>query len=161
MSRTQPRMDRVGPLIPATSGPRGVYDDGAGILSFEQVQLGLTDQMVVRKWNRRAPSSDYDLTRRQFRRYVNAGGSTDVQLNSGTQKMLRSGYRWPYRGAGWYTPVPPVQPGFAPTFAGFPVRGPDPWSMARQWVQGPGRQPVNPGGPATIAAVSYENPMTG
>lgn len=148
------------PFIPATSQPRGYYPDGTDVLWFGQNQLGVKDGMVVRKWNRRPPSSDYDLTRRLYRRYV-LTGSEDVQLNCGTQKMLRSGYRWPYRGAGWYTPVPPVQSGFEPTFGGFPVRGPDPWSMARQFVQGPGRNPVNPGGPASIAGLTYENPMTG
>jgi len=131
-----------------------------GPVTMDQVHVGLKDGMVVRKWNRRPPSGDYDLTRRQFRRYVNTF-STTVQLNSGTQKMLRSGYRWPYRGAGWLTPVPPLRPGYQPTFGGMPVRGPDPWTMARLWVQGPGRNPMNPGGPATIASVTYENPMTG
>lgn len=147
---------------PSVNSPAGYHPDAGttGRLLLPQVQVGVRDGMVVRKWNRRATSDDYDLTRRQFRRYVNTF-STTVQLNSGTQKMLRSGYRWPYRGAGWLTPVPPVQPGFQPTFAGYPTRGPDPWTMARLFVQGPGRNPINPGGPATIGAMTYENPMTG
>jgi hypothetical protein len=148
-------------MTPSVNMPRGAYVDGSDILRFDQVQVGVKDGMVVRKWNRRPPSSDYDLTRRLYRRYIDVGGSTDVQLNSGTQKMLRSGYRWPYRGAGWLNNVSPFMPGFEPTYGGFPVRGPDPWSMARQFIQGPGRNPVNPGGPASIAAIAYENPMTG
>lgn len=149
-------------MVPATNQPRGAWTNKADekTLYMPPIGMGVKDAMVVRKWNRRPPSSDYDLTRRLFRRYVNTS-STDVQLNSGTQKMLRSGYRWPYRGAGWLFPVPPFQAAFQPTFGGFPVRGPDPWSMARQFVQGPGRNPINPGGPASIAAVTYENPMTG
>lgn len=156
-------MNKNTPVIvydPSVNMPRGYYLPAPGILEHDQIQAGLTTGMVVRKWNRRAPSDDYDLTGRLYRRYVNTF-TTTVQLNCGTQKMLRSGYRWPYKGAGWYTPVPPVQPGFTPTYGGFPVRGPDPWSMARQFVQGPGRNPVNPGGPASIAAMQYENPMTG
>jgi hypothetical protein len=150
-------------MTPATNQPRGYVppDSYANMLEFPQNQVGLKDGMVVRKWNRRATSDDYDLTRRLYRRYIDVGGSTDVQLNCGTQKMLRSGYRWPYRGAGWLFPVPPFMSAFQPTFGGFPVTGPDPWSMARQFVQGPGRNPVNPGGPASIAAITYENPMTG
>lgn len=148
------------PMVPAINSPRGYYADGSDILRLDQVQVGVKDGMVVRKWNRRAPSSDYDLTRRLYRRYIGTG-SQDVQLRTGTEKMLRSGYRWPYRGAGWFHPVPPFMPGYEPSFAGWPVRGPDPWSMARQFVQGPGRNPINPGGPATIAGIAYENPMTG
>lgn len=155
------RLDRTGALVPAWNTPRGYYADGSNPLWFNQNQIGLLDGMVVRKWNRRPPSNDYDLTRRLYRRYINSGGSQDVQLNSGTQKMLRSGYRWPYRGAGWYTPVPPIQADYQPSFGGFPVRGPDPFTMARLFVQGPGRNPINPGGPATIASITYENPMTG
>lgn len=150
------------PLWPGGENPFGWYPGSPGtLIPAGPTVAGPVGGKVVARRNRQAPTSDVDFTRRLYRRYVSTG-STDVQLLSGTQRRLRSGYRWPYRGAGWLsTPVPPKQASFEPTFAGYPVRGPDPWSMARQWVQGPGRQPWNPGGPASISGPIYINPMTG
>lgn len=115
---------------------------------------------VIRKPDRNAGTDDYDLTPRQFRRYVSTGAQ-DVQLNCGTQRGLRNGYRWPYRGAGWYFAAAPVIPGQTRgNYGGFIPTGPDPYSM--QTI--PGQQPINPNGPfkgAANAQQQYVSPGTG
>jgi hypothetical protein len=123
--------------------------------------MQILNGLVVPKPNRQPPSSDIDLTQRQFRRYIGTGAQ-DVQLNCGTQRRLRSGLRFPYRGTGWLWTVEPRIPGQTRgNYGGFHKRGPDPLSVSALFDNGPGSQPTNPGGPGKIAAPLYHNPMTG
>lgn len=123
--------------------------------------MELLNGLVVSKTDRQAPSSDFDMTPRQFRRYI-GNGTQDVQLNCGTQRRLRSGLRFGYRGAGYLFTVEPRIPGQTRgNYGGFHKRGPDPLSMQNLFANGPGAQPANPGGPGKIAAPAYQNPMTG
>src|SRR5512138_1880811 len=118
--------------------------------------------LVVAKANRRAPTSDFDMTPRQFRRNINASGLQDVQLRNGLGRKALSGKRINYRGAGYLHAAQPTIPGQTRgDVAGFHKRGPSPLNVARIFADGPGSQPQNPGGPAKIAAPNFINPMTG
>lgn len=124
--------------------------------------MELYNGLVAGKPDRQAPTSDFDMTPRQFRRYVNPSGSQDVQLNCGTQRRIRSGLRFGYKGTGYLFTVEPRIPGQTRgNYGGFHVRGPDPLSMQALFDNGPGGQPTNPGGPGKIAGPAYRNPMTG
>jgi hypothetical protein len=117
---------------------------------------------LVRKPNRRAPSSDVDILPHQFRRFVNASGVQDVQLHNGLHNGIAAGWRIPYAGAGYLFAVVPRIPGQTRgDVAGFHKRGPSPLNYQNFWQQGPGSQPDNPGGPGRIAAPQFINPMTG
>lgn len=118
--------------------------------------------LVVRKQNRRPPSSDVDLTPREWRQYVNASGLQDVQIHNGMQRKILTGKRWGYRGNGYlYTSAPTIPGQQRGDVAGFHKRGPSPLNIQQMWENGPGSQPRNPGGPGKIAAPHYYNPMTG
>jgi hypothetical protein len=117
---------------------------------------------LVRKPNRRPPSSDVDILPHQFRRFVNASGVQDVQLHNGLHNGIAAGWRIPYAGAGYLFAVVPRIPGQTRgDVAGFHKRGPSPLNYQNFWQQGPGSQPDNPGGPGRIAAPQFINPMTG
>lgn len=114
------------------------------------------------KPNRRPPSSDVDLLPHQFRRYVNASGSQDVQLINGLQNRVAAGKRTPYAGAGYLYAVVPRIPGQTRgDVSGFHARGPSPLNVQAMWQAGPGSQPSNPGGPGQIAGPRFYNPMSG
>lgn len=119
--------------------------------------------LVVRKEDRQAPSSDYDETPRQFRRYVNASGWQDVQIWNGLRNRIASGWRLVNpQASGYLFAVEPRIPGQTRgNYGGFRERGPSPYNYADAFLQGPGSQPAHPGGPAKIAAESFYNPMTG
>lgn len=117
---------------------------------------------LVRKPNRRPPSSDVDILPHQFRRVVNASGAQDVQLANGLRNGIAAGWRIPYLGTGWLFGVVPRIPGQTRgDVAGFHKRGPSPLNYDQFWQQGPGSQPDNPGGPGRIAGPQFINPMTG
>jgi hypothetical protein len=64
-----------------------------------------------------------------------------------------------YTAAGYLWAVAPRIPGQTrDNFAGFHMRGIDPYSYAALIAQGPGSNPVNPGGPGKIAGRRYVNP---
>lgn len=118
--------------------------------------------LVVAKPNRKNPTSDFDLTPRQFRRNINASGLQDVQLKNGLRNRIATGLRINYRGAGYLHAAQPTIPGQTRgDSAGFHKRGPSPLNIQAMFANGPGAQPQNPGGPAKIAAPSYINPMGG
>lgn len=65
-----------------------------------------------------------------------------------------------YSAAGYLWAVAPRIPGQSrDNYGGFHARGIDPYSYAALIAQGPGSNPVNPGGPGKIAGRSYLNPM--
>lgn len=114
------------------------------------------------KANRQAPSCDEDVLPRIFRRYVNASGAQDVQIQNGMRWGTLSGRRLLYAGAGYLFGTVPTIPGQTRgDQAGFHRRGPSPINYTAMWDAGPGSNPRNPGGPGRIAAPIYVNPMTG
>lgn len=107
--------------------------------------------------------SDLDLTPIQFRRYVAATGTHDIQLLNGvgqiSQKRIDS---IPGRKVGYLYAVSQIIPTTSwKDAAGFHKRGPAPLNVQNLWEAGPGSQPANPGGPGKIAAPAFVNPMTG
>lgn len=118
------------------------------------------DGLVVPKRNRQSPTSDVDLTPRQFRRYINASGLQDVLLKNGVGQITMK--RITYHGSGYLFAAAPIIPGQQRgDVGGFHKRGPAPGNVQQLWEDGPGAQPRNPGGPGKIAAPTYRNPMTG
>jgi len=117
---------------------------------------------VILKPDRNAPSNDYDLTPRLFRRFVNASGAQDVQIWNGLRNKIATGYRFTYPGAGWLNVIQPQIPGQTRgNYGGFHTRGPSPYNIEDAFMGGPGSQPAHPGGPGMIAAATFHNPMTG
>ena len=146
----------------ATDSGQLAYPGYAVALHTDPYVMQTYNGGLVRKPNRRAPSSDVDILPHQFRRYVNASGVQDVQLLNGLGNGRLAGWRIPYFGAGWLFAAAPRIPGQQRgDVAGFHPRGPSPLNYENMWQQGPGSQPSNPGGPGRIAAPQYINPMTG
>ena len=149
------------PNLATDSGQR-TYPGYAVALHTNPYAMQTYNGGLVRKPNRRPPSSDVDILPHQFRRYVNASGVQDVQLLNGLGNDRLAGWRIPYFGAGWLFAAAPRIPGQQRgDVAGFHPRGPSPLNYENMWQQGPGSQPSNPGGPGRIAAPQYINPMTG
>lgn len=117
---------------------------------------------LKRSTNRGAPSTDLDSTPREYMYPVDASGFRHVQANAGTQRRLRSGLRGPLSFVTWLYASMPIIPGQTrDNYGGFHhPRGIDPQSYAQLWSDGPGSQPVNPGGPGRIAADYFINPGT-
>lgn len=112
--------------------------------------------------NRHAPTTDLDSTPREFARIIDASGFKHVQANNGLWKRRGSGLRGPLNFVNYLYASTPVIPGQTrDNYGGFHhPRGIDPQSYAQIWSDGPGSQPVNPGGPGRIAADYYINPGT-
>src|SRR5215469_992732 len=114
----------------------------------------------------RLNGEDLDATPRQFRRNVNASGLQDVQILNGLWRGVGRGVRaipgfMNYGNAYLYASnaiIPGQQRGDA---GGFQQRGPSPYNVQNWLNNGPGSQPVNPGGPGRIAGPNIINPMTG
>lgn len=144
-----------------------ILDDTGRVVFREHGHSGVAPMQsynlqMVPKRNRQAPSTDVDVLPHQLRNFVNASGAQDVQINNGMQHKTLSGYRWGYRGAGWFALSAPIIPGQTRgDVAGFHRRGPAPINWETMWQNGPGSQPDNPGGPGRIAAPQFFNPMTG
>lgn len=124
--------------------------------------MQILNGLVVGKPDRQAKTSDWDGTPRLFRRYLNASGWQDVQIENGLRSKIATGLRFGYPGAGYLSVVMPQIPGQTRgNYGGFIPRGPSPWNMQDAFMAGPGSQPSHPGGPARIAAPEYYNPGTG
>jgi hypothetical protein len=136
-----------------------------------QYPMGLQNGKVVGAWQQnlyaqRAPfAEDYDFTQRQFRRYVDASGAQSVQLPSGLDSNRFRGYRYGYRGAGWYFAMVPRIPGQTRgNYGGFVPHPPSAQQLQTIVQQTAGQQPTNPAGfygPGGIAGDTFFNPMTG
>lgn len=124
--------------------------------------MQILNGLVIAKPNRKNPTSDFDLTPRQFRRNINASGLQDVQIKNGLANRVATGKRINYRGAHYLHAAQPTIPGQTRgDVAGFHKRGPSPLNIQAMFDNGPGAQPMNPGGPGKIAAPSFINPMGG
>src|SRR5580692_11579284 len=104
--------------------------------------------------NRHAPTTDLDSTPREYARIIDASGFRHVQANNGLWKRRGAGLMGPINYANYLTAIMPLIPGQTrDNYGGFhKPRGIDPQSYAQLWADGPGSQPVNPGGPGKIAA---------
>lgn len=111
--------------------------------------MGVYNGLVVSKRNRQAPTSDVDLTPRQFRRFVSTGVQ-DMQLHNPIATTTRR--RLTHVGSHFLFAAAPQIPGQRRgDAAGFHRRGIDPQSYAALIQATAGSQPVNPGGPGKIA----------
>jgi hypothetical protein len=107
---------------------------------------------------------DIDHTPRMFRRNVNASGLQDVQIGNGLRWGVGAGIRdIPGISVNAYrATTAPIIPGQQRGDAGgFHSRGPSPYQVQAWLRAGPGSQPTNPGGPATIAGSQLYNPGGG
>ena len=112
--------------------------------------------------NRHAPTTDKDSTPREYRRVVDASGFQHVQAINGLHRRIGQGLRGPLNFVSYLYAAMPIIPGQTrDNYGGFHhPRGIDPQSYAQLWADGPGSQPVNPGGPGRIAASHFVNPGT-
>lgn len=136
-------------------------DEGGAKASYPMQSL---NGLVIAKPNRRNPTSDFDLTPRQFRRFVGASGAQEVQIGNGMRSRTLTGIIMNYPGEGFLNVIQPQMPGYRKTgqnAGGFHKRGPDPLSIFAMYQNGPGSQPANPGGPGRIIGQNFSNPMTG
>lgn len=146
-------------LPPLERQPEGAR---AGNTPFYPMQI--LNGLVIPKMDRQAPSSDYDETPRLFRRYVDAAAAQQVQIYNGLRNRIASGWRRSQvpGGVGYLNVTLPRIPGQTRgNYGGFVPRGPSPYNVGDLFTFGPGSQPAHPGGPAKIAATSFQNPMTG
>jgi hypothetical protein len=90
----------------------------------------------------------------------------DIQLKNGLANGVASGRINSYRGEGWYDVVVPVVPGqtrlIGTNHSGyFPAKGPAPSQWQDNFNQGPGSQPLTPGGPGQMVGTDLYNPGSG
>lgn len=124
--------------------------------------MAIDNGYLTRAPNRANPSTDLDHTPRDFQHPMDASGFRHVQANNGLWKRRGSGLRGPLNYVNWLYAAQPIIPGQnRDNYAGFHKKGIDPQSYATLWSNGPGAQPVNPGGPGKIAAQYFVNPYAG
>jgi hypothetical protein len=157
------RSHALPPVRPGSANPIEIPqgDEGAGHTAYPMQSL---NGLVIAKPDRRNPTSDFDLTPRQFRRFMGASGAQEVQINNGMRNRTLTGLIMNYPGENYLNVVQPHMPGYRKTgqnAGGFHKRGPDPLSIFQLYQDGPGSQPSNPGGPGKIVGRSFTNPMTG
>lgn len=125
--------------------------------------MAVQNGFLTAKPDRRSATSDVDHSPRLFQHYALVdGGLRDVQLLNGKQRRTGSGLMGPIAYQNYLSQAQPIIPGQGrDSWGGFaPKRGIDPQSYATLWANGPGAQPVNPGGPGKIAADYFINPGT-
>lgn len=110
--------------------------------------------------HRGIPTTDVDHSTREYQYPIDVG-FRHVQINNGLFKRRAAGLRGPLNFVDWLYASYPIIPGQnRDNYGGFHKRGIDPQSYAQLWANGPGSQPVNPGGPGKIAAPYFYNPGT-
>lgn len=112
--------------------------------------------------NRQAPSTDIDHSPREFRRFVNASGAQDMQLNNGLQKAAAMGRRIPWVSY-LYAAQPRIPGQMRDDYGGQVTQlntGPGPLEYQGIFQSGPGAQPQAPGGSRQIAGDFIYNPGT-
>jgi hypothetical protein len=124
--------------------------------------VAIQNGYLTSKPDRAAPQTDVDHAPREFRRYVDASGFSHVQANNGLWSRRGSGLMGPIAYVDFLAQSVPTIPGQnRDNYGGFhKARGIDPQSYQQLWNNGPGAQPVNPGGPGKIAADYFINPGT-
>jgi hypothetical protein len=107
---------------------------------------------------------EFDRTPIIFNRFATRWG--DMQLKNGLANGVASGRINSYRGEGWYDVTVPLIPGQTRLIGGgnpgaFVPKGGAPSQWQDNYNQGPGSQPMYPGGPGYLAAPEIYNPGSG
>jgi hypothetical protein len=127
---------------------------GAPFEDYHDKQFGVHS---TSQWSR--SFNDYTPTVQRRNDSGQVSGVANVQLINPVATTSRKRIVL-YTAAGYLWAVAPRIPGQSrDNFGGFHARGIDPYSYAALIAQGPGSNPVNPGGPGKIAGRSYLNPM--
>src|SRR5262249_21340912 len=123
--------------------------------------MTIVNGFLTRSPRRANPSTDIDHYPREFRRFVNASGAQDVQINNGLFRKTGFGRRLPIAYANYlYASTPRIPGQHRRDLSGNHKKGIDPLSYRRLWQQGPGSQPANPGGPGKLASNIVNSPGT-
>lgn len=107
---------------------------------------------------------EYDRTPITFNRFGTRWG--DIQLKNGLANKVASGRINGYRGEGWYDVTVPLIPGQTRLVGSnhpgyFAPKGGAPSQWQDAINQGPGSQPMYPGGPGYLAGPELYNPGSG
>jgi hypothetical protein len=109
--------------------------------------------------NRHNPSTDIDLSPREFRRFVEASGAQNVQLNNGLYRGNGSGRRITFVNY-LYAAGSRIPGQDRDNYGGYVKNGIGPLEYQNLFRQGPGSQPQSPGGVRQILGGSVFNPGT-
>ena len=107
----------------------------------------------------RKPPPDLDTSPIEFRRFVNASGAQDVQLNNGLNRRIGSGLRVPFVSY-LYAIVPSIPGQMRDDYGGKHKHGIGPLEYQNLVKNGPGSQPTNPGGVRQMMGNQFFNPGT-
>ena len=111
--------------------------------------------------NRRNSSADRDHSPIEFRRVVDASGAQSVQISNGLYRRTGQGLRFPIvYGANTFGMHPVIPGQRRDDYGGKHKKGIDPLSYQSLFDNGPGAQPMHPGGVRQIAGDSMYNPGT-
>lgn len=140
----------------------GCSTESPGVPGTPYAPVQVDNGYLTSKPNRHAPTTDADSTPRTYQSIVDASGFKHVQTFNGLQRRIGSGLRGPINYVTrLYASVPIIPGQNRDNYGGFHKhRAIDPQSYAQLWADGPGSQPVNPGGPGQIAADYFINPGT-
>lgn len=111
--------------------------------------------------NRHAPTTDRDYSPREFRRYVDASGAQQVMLNNGMRNRIATGLRVPFVSY-LYAAEPRIPGQMRDDYGGKHKRGIGPLQYRNAFREGPGSQPMDPGGTQSRQMMGdyLYNPMT-
>lgn len=121
--------------------------------------FGVLNGYLTRAPNRANPSTDKDHSPIEFRRYVNASGFSDVQLNNGLNRRIGSGLRVPFVSY-LYAAVPQIPGQRRDNWGGYHKHGIGPIQYQNTWQAGPGSQPQDQGGTRQMLGDYFYNPGT-
>jgi hypothetical protein len=140
----------------AAGQPKVVYDAHyKGTAIYPMMSY---DGLVTRAPNRRAGELDLDHRPRDFRRFVD-NSAHPVQLLNGLRASAAMGKR--IKWVGWtYASVPRIPGQHRDNWGGFVNHGIGPLEYQNMYQEGPGSQPVNPGGVRQIQGSHLDNPGT-
>lgn len=109
--------------------------------------------------NRHAPTTDKDHAPREFLRYANGSGISDVQLWNGLRKRVASGRRVPFV-TFLYAANARIPGQMRDDYGGKHKHGIGPLEYQNIWRNGPGSQPADPGGTRQFYGDFLMNPGT-
>lgn len=121
--------------------------------------VGTLNGYLTRARNRANPTTDIDHSPIEFRRFVNASGAQDVQLNNGLFRRRASGLRIPFVSY-QYAATPQIPGQMRDDYGGKHKHGIGPIEFSKVWQSGPGSQPQDAGGVRQMMGDYLYNPMT-
>ena len=114
---------------------------------------------LTAKPDRHAPTTDVDLSPREFRRFVEASGAQNIQISNALFRHTGMGRRIKF--VNYLYAAGSVIPGQQrDNYSGYVKNGIGPFDWQKIYQQGPGSQPQTPGGVRQIAGDSIFNPGT-